>query len=147
MVSYEKIFHQDINIHESVSFHQVDFDIWHFSNVGIMIMIMKMNVLWENLKSINNISWASLMHWKWFQTWCGDIKETQDVITQHIWNTSRYAKYKYYKNKEHTQRHICVSFYLYNRDSETGSLTWWRFGNIYKQRPMQWDRYLLMGEL
>lgn len=48
---YGKMFQQGINIHKSISFYQVHIDIWHFSSVGIMIMIM--NVLWEDLKSIS----------------------------------------------------------------------------------------------
>lgn len=64
-----------------MSVYQVDIDIWHFSSVGVMIMIM--NVLWENLKSISNISWASLTGRRWLEMVCGGAKETGNGVPQH----------------------------------------------------------------
>lgn len=85
-------------------------DFWHFSNVGIIIMII--NVLLENLKSISNISWTFLMCWKWFQTQRGDIKE-RCYNPVYIWYIPRYIK-----------KHICVSISLCKENSETDNLTW-----------------------
>lgn len=121
-----------INIHESISFYQVDIDIWHFSSVGIMIMIM--NVLWENLKSISNISWASLMCWKWLQTLCGDAKETEDGMPKRIYAIHQdMPSISILQNKEHIQRHISVSIYLCEDNSLTIILTLQKSEDIYKQ--------------
>lgn len=118
-LSTGKYFTKVFTIHESISFYQVDIDIWHISSVGIMIM----NVLWENLNQLV----ASLEHpcWKRLQAQCGDAKETEDVTVQHIYDIHQdMAIWAYYKNKEHVQRHLCVSTYLCKGNSETGILTW-----------------------
>lgn len=57
---------------------------------------------------------------------------------------TKICQYKHYKNKEHIQRHVCVSIYLCKGNSEIGIVIWQRSENIYNNTLIV---YLLMGEL
>ena len=46
---------------------------------------------------------------------------------------TKICQYEHYKNKEHVQRHVCVSIYLCKGNSEIGIVIWQRSENIYNQ--------------
>lgn len=127
------MFQQGINIHKSISFYQVHIDIWHFSSVGIMIMIM--NVLWEDLKSISASPCAGddCRNHVRVQKRSKVVHAVHTCVPCYMHTTHRdLPNINITKNKDCTQRNICVSIYV-KGIMKHSILTWQRSNNIYKR--------------